>query len=347
MTTSPNEDYPASFADYCYQNFLPALLESPSEARYYRLAGYTICLWFAGREMLRRITPALEHLAVAASSSCDLTVCVWDSASTHRIAINLPENRDAYTVWGEILGYNNQRVTTVIDKHNGTLNVFDRKRKLAIHWINDANTLPWWIGGSPLQMILHWFMLERGLQLTHAGAVGYQSGGVLLTGKGGSGKSTTALSCLKAGMNYVSEDYCLLSEAPDPYSYCVYNSAKLEPHTLQLFPEMSAYIANTDRQAHEKAFIYQHQHYPDKIIDGFPLKALLVLSIENSRQTTLEGISTEEALPSLVISTMWQLIHTGMRTMTHLKKVAEGLPCYRLRLGSDLKQIPAIIESLL
>ena len=41
-------------------------------------------------------------------------------------------------------------------------------------------------------------MSDRNLQYVHAGAVGNKNGGILLVGKGGSGKSSTALACLKS-----------------------------------------------------------------------------------------------------------------------------------------------------
>ena len=234
-----------------------------------------------------------------------------------------------------------------MDIHTKVLHLFNPKESLALYWIQDKKALPWWISGSPLQLIFHWWMLQKGLQLTHAAAVGYSGGGVLLAGKSGSGKSTTALACMKRGMNYISEDYCLLSDACGIRAYSVYNSAKIEEKTLQLFPELHTHIQNTGRTKEEKAFLFHHQFQPEKILLECPLKALLSLKIEKSQESWLEPIHSEEALPSLAMSTMWQLTHTGPTVFHRLQKIAEKLPCYLLHLGRDLMQAPKLIEKIL
>lgn len=337
----------ASFAQHCYDNFTAALSHVEPIFKYLKIANLTICLQFAGKVLTQMLLPALEHLEIDSTEKIDFTVCLWDSASTHNIPLNLPAKPNGYTTRGEIIGVHDSKIYAVIDKHNGSLNVFDQNNKLAFYWINNAKDLPWWIGGSPLQLIFHWYLQQYDLQLTHAGAIGYARGGVLLTGKGGSGKSTTTLTCIKAGMNYVSEDYCIISKAPNPHAYCIYNSAKLESNTLNFFPEMKSHIVNTDRKENDKAFIFQHKCYPDKILSHLPLKAVLVLNIKGGSESSLEEIHYQEAIPSLVVTTMWQLVHTGKKTLEHLRDIAAELPCYRLNLGTDLAQIPLLIERLL
>ena len=53
-------------------------------------------------------------------------------------------------------------------------------------------------------------------QVVHAASVGTKDGAVLIVGKGGSGKSTSALACLNAGMYYLGDDYTLISNDSNP-----------------------------------------------------------------------------------------------------------------------------------
>lgn len=340
-------DHSLLFFDLAYQNFLGSLCRMSEVKKFYRLSHFTLCLQFAGEALVDFLTPALQHLEIDPPEKSDFTICIWDSISTHTPPMKLPWKEDAYAVRGNVIGYNNERVHTVFDSQMKILQVFDRERSLALYWIEDLNRAPWWIGASPLLFILHWWMSARGHQVTHAAAVGHPEGGVLLAGKGGAGKSTTSLSCMKAGMKYVSEDYCLLSEAPNIRAYSLYNSAKIGDKTLSFFPALGQYIENRDRPKEDKALFFHYKFQPENILASFPLKALITLKIVEARDSYLEPIGPYEAVASLSASTLWQLSHAGPAVFNHLKKVAQSLPCYVLHLGSDLAQSPQLIGKLL
>ena len=336
-----------AFFEQAYQNFQESLLQKEEIQLFYQLASFTLCLKFAGNAMTDALTRAIKHLEVHSLDTCDLTICIWDSKSTHTPPITFPWANHTYDLRGEVIRYNSDQIYTVVDIHTKALHLFDKERRIALYWINDTQDLPWWIEGSPLQLILHWWMREHGHQLTHAAAVGFSHGGVLLAGKSGSGKSTTTLACMRAGMQYVSEDYCLISDLPDVWAYCVYNSAKIEEKTLQWFPGLKNHISNTNRLPGEKAFFFHHEFQPEKILSGCPLKALITLKIEKAQESWLEPIDAHQAIAALSVSTLWQLTHTGPTTFRHLKRISEALPCYLLHLGSDLMQAPKLIEALL
>lgn len=336
---------PFPFFRKAHQNFIASTERSGKIKQFYRLAGFTFCLQFAGNVMAEALTPALKHLRVEEQDTSDLTICIWDSSHTSPVEFPWPNN--VYDLRGEVIGYNNDQIYTVVDIHTKALNVFDKESKLALFWVKDAAQLPWWIGGSPLQLILHWWMREQGHQLTHAAAIGYPEGGVLLAGKSGSGKSTTALACMKAGMKYVGEDYCLISDLPKIWVHSVYNSAKIGEQTLRWFPELERHVTNSQRSKGDKAFLFHQMFQPEKILFGCPLKALIALKIGESRESFLKPIPPNEAIAALSVSTMWQLTHTGPRVFNHFKRVAESLPCYALHLSSDLMEAPRMIAKIL
>jgi hypothetical protein len=234
-----------------------------------------------------------------------------------------------------------------LDIHTKVLNVLDHEQNVALYWIKNRQDLPWWIGGSPLQLVLHWWMRAKGYQLTHAAVVGYPKGGVLLAGKSGSGKSTTALACMKAGMKYVSEDYCFLSDLPQIWAYSVYNSSKIGEKTLQWFPELSPFVINSNRAKEDKAFLFHHEFQPQNLLAGCPIKAIITLKIGERLGSGLEPIDSKEALAALSTTTLWQLTHTGPIVFHHLRKIAEALPCYRLHLSEDLMHAAELIGELL
>lgn len=334
------------FWNNAHQIFLTASTKTNLIEKYYKIAGFTVRLQFLHTAWLNLITPALAHLECAPSKSFDLTICIWDSVSTKTPEINYPWSQQDVSLRGEISGYNTPNIFTIVDVHTQALTMLNRKENIACYWIRDIHSLPWWISGSPLQQILHWWMRDHGLQLTHAAAVGYPEGGVILAGRGGSGKSTTALACLTAGMYYVSEDYCFISKSEKPYVYSVYNSAKLEDKSLAFFPELKPQVANRQRQIGDKALIFHHQFQPEKMLVGMPLKAIVVLKVQSLSKSRIQKISADVAFPALALSTLWQLTHTGIKSFEHLKKLTMSLPCYYLELGEDIQNIPAIISEL-
>ena len=81
--------------------------------------------------------------------------------------------------------------------------------------------------------------------MLHAAAVGTADGGVLIVGRGGVGKSTTALACLAAGMKYVADDYLVVQLDPEPRAFQLYGTAKLEASQLRHFPELQNFVSKS------------------------------------------------------------------------------------------------------
>ncbi len=184
-------------------------------------------------------------------------------------------------------------------------------------------------------------------QLTHAAAIGTSKGGVLLIGKGGSGKSTTALSCINSGFFYVSDDYCLLTTDPVPYVYSLYNSAKLDADNIQKFPNLAPAISNTDHLDSEKALFFLYEYCSEKMATGFPIRAILLPRVSGHPETKLTPASPAESLTALAPSTIFQLPGAGVAAFQIMVRLVQQIPCYTLELGTNLSRIPDVILCLL
>jgi hypothetical protein len=339
---------PVVFFETVYRAFQQAgqVAGGPVE-RFYNIGGYTIRLRFAGSALVSGITPALEHLAVAPSPTPDLTICICDSIST---GINMPPPlwpADVYVARGDIQRYGDGDIKIAFYIGPKILSILDTKQNLAFYWIRDGYQLPYYESGSPLRIILHWWMREHGRQYVHAGAVGTATGGVLLAGKGGSGKSTTALACLDSPLVYASDDYCLLTNKPVPYVYSLYNSAKLEADDIHRLPHLIPFISNSDRLHEEKALLFLHKHCPDKVVTGFPIQAILLPRVAGRPETTLTPASPIASLKALAPNTIFQLPGAGQAAFQTLAQFVRQVPRYYLELGTNVSQIPDVILGLL
>ena len=313
--------------------------------RSYIIGGNHVRLSFSGPALLS-LTRALEHLATDDDSTPDLTICLWDSESTGQRMVPRPWQESDFLARGVIQGYNTERIYTAFQHGSGAVSVLDKERNLAVFWAPDSS-LPYWEYGSPLRSILHWWLLSQGLQLVHAAAVGNANGGVLIGGKGGSGKSTTALTCLESHLNYIGDDYTLLGLDSGPVVYSLYNSAKLNSDHVQRFPSLLPKIANPDRLADEKALLFVNEHYPAKVVTQLPVRAVLLPRVTGLPETRWKRISVALTLAALAPSTIFQLPRAGNEAFQFLAAFIRQLPCFSLEVGTELSTIPPVIEGLL
>jgi hypothetical protein len=350
---------PVGFFDACLDRFQQAEKAAGGSAeRFFKIDRYAVRLQFAGSALVSSLTPALAHLVVPPFSKADLSIFVWDSVSTQTAWPTLPwfqysghitstgeKIENLYTPRGDIRGYCNDRICTHVGDR--LFSLLDLQRNLAIYWCKDAGSLPLYERGAPLRSILHWWLRDRGLQLIHAAAVGNASGGVLLAGKGGSGKSTTALIGLNSSLLYLSDDYSLIRIDPAPCVYSIYNTAKVRPDNLERVPHLHRALINADRLDSEKALFFIHQRYPEKIVKRLPLRAILLPRVTGRVDTTLTSASCRDALAALSLSTLHQLAGSGRELLQTIGRLVTQLPTYHLHLGMDLTQIPEVISTVL
>jgi hypothetical protein len=186
---------------------------------------------------------------------------------------------------------------------------------------------------------------ESGVQLTHAAAVGGANGAALLVGPGGSGKSTTALGCLRSSLRYLADDYCLVDSSPEPVVHSLYNSGKVGVRDEARFGWLRPAWAAQDV---EKALYFLYPTLEHRLVSELPLRVILVATVTGRPETTLTPVSGMEALRAVAPSTLLQL-RVGVdstRAMTRMADVARRLPAYRLGLGTAVDQIPETIARL-
>lgn len=319
-----------------------------AEEFFFEISNLTLCLKFAGSALVDRITPALRHLQVAPCEEPTFTVCLWDSASTgtappwtsrHQV-----DNESPPDLWRFLADR-----TSMIQSVNGVLSFFDRKRRLAMFWINDAEELPWYENGSPLLAVLHWAMDSKDLHVVHAGAVGGPEGGVLLAGDGGAGKSTTAFASLNSGLQYASDDHCLLSLNPTPSAWSLYNSGKLDFGDSQRFPLLESARNREHQQGQRKDLYFFHRVFPHRIAKVVPVRAVVLPHVVGSGKTTLVPTKPIQAFRALAPSSLF-LIQGALRSPSAFRAMAElvqRVPCFRLHLGKDVSPVGDLLRKLI
>lgn len=337
---------PSTFFQGAHRIFERAEATGRSVERWYAVAGQTLRLRFADSSLVPPIAPALEHLAATPAAEPDLTICLWDVEHALPDVPAPPWRVDGTQRPDEAGEYGDGRFRSTFDFEAGVLSVLDAAANLALYCVRDAQRLPGYERAAPLRPILNWWMRGRGWQFMHGAAVGYETGGVLVVGAGGSGKSTTALTCLGTDLLYASDDYCLISTAGAPHLYSLYNSARLYEKDLYRFPRLALIPTTLDPGA-DKVRLFLHDHFKHNITTGFPLRAILLPEVTGLAETSLCRISPETALTALAARTQLQVPGADRAALATLADAARLVPCYRMRLGTRLSAIPDAIQDLL
>lgn len=309
------------------------------------LAGESVRLSYAGTAMANVQMDAFEHAARDDAGEPALRIHIWDSRSTGVEPPPVPPTRGG-EVRGALYYFEDGGVRGAYQPGTSTFSVFDALEGEAWYWTQDAGELPYWDRAEPIRQLLHWWLDSRGMQRLHAGAVGNANGGVIVVGRSGSGKSTTALSSLGAGMFYGGDDCIAVAVDPEPYVYTLYNSGKLHPADLERFPYLRDAVSNPNVLDYEKAIFYVHGQFPDRVVDGFPLRAVLLPTITGGA-TRLVPVSSAAALVALAPSTILQLPPIEPRAFSAMARLVELVPSFRLELGPDIGEIPTTIAAFL
>ncbi len=310
--------------------------------------GRRVDLEFAHEAMLP-MARACRHREIppADARPADLRILFFDSVLCGVDMPPPPWPPNVYGRNGEIMGWNDDHYSVNYYPHINILRLFDRHRGVAVFWFRDWRELYWWIFTFPVRDLLHWWLAFDPFQPAHAGAVGNADSAVLITGKSGSGKTTSTLACLEAGMGYLNDDYILLQTAPEPFVESLYNTAKIENDNLHRFPGLQPLISNPDRRGSEKAVIHVNEHRPQQMLTRCPLQAVIVPRVTGEKDSSLTPARTVDAYQALAPTTICQLPGFGAAAAAKLDRLVRTLPVYWLNAGTELEQIPPQIKEVL
>lgn len=348
-TSDRSEDVRSvAFFGAVHRAFEEAERVTGSVVRSYVIGGYSIRLRFAGPALVPAITPALEHLAGRTDRPAALTVCLCDSVSTHTDLPLPPWKGVDYVSGGDPWRLIDSRFKVLFQPDVGILNMLDSEKNLAVYWVRNCHDLPFWEKTHPLRTLLYWWMREHDRQMVHAAATGNSTGGVLIGGKGGSGKTTTSLVCLDSGLLYAGDDFVLLSQESAPTAHSIYNSCTLHaPHMNMRLPWLATKACNPEELGAEKALVFVHEHYPESVTTSVAVKAILLPEITSQSVTKLRRISPAQCLALLAPSSIFNLPTAGAEDFRYIARFVRKVPSYVLELGADLSAVPGLVMGLL
>jgi hypothetical protein len=325
-------------------------LESFPEVRErtFRIGDLPVRVRFAGPAMEGNVVPALSHLeAPLAASESGLAIRVWDGESTGAEPPFGPEIWNDCTPWGELAATRGSPVHASRLTDVGVYSMLDPAGGRGVYWANRAGQVPPYARAAAMRSMLHIWMRGMDRMFLHGAAVALNGDGVLLAGRGGSGKSTTALLCALHGWQYLGDDYCLASAGGRPRVYSLYNSAKLSPEQWDRFARWTGSPHTVKDPQSGKAVVFLAGDPAVRVIREAGLRAILLPEIGGNARTMLSPATAADAWKAMGPSTVLQLPGSGARDLAQIGGLARSTPCFRLQLGGDWDSIPSVIAEAL
>ncbi len=171
--------------------------------------------------------------------------------------------------------------------------------------------------------------------------------GILIVGNIGAGKTTTGMSLLNAGWKLLSNDSPIINSTVEVLSYPGLLAAY--PDTFDRFESTREFAKTTlNTEGRQKITLPAESIWPDVWIERALCRAIIFPQIESRSDHVIDPIDPPEALRRLLPHAIEQwdreMIAEHLKV---LKNLVENAPAYLLRLGSQVKTIPALLISLL
>jgi hypothetical protein len=334
----PSAEPSPAFRDFVAEHLDRAarIVSAGASSDFYRIGPMRVTVRTAGQAMNRLLSPALAYLAAdPAADAKTWTLFAIDGRATGYAPPaewTLPvtcldhQLRAHADTEGQII---------VADGTYGVWSIAATKSKQALCWVRDAGSLPEWEPAAPFRILLHVMAQAEDLQLAHGAAVTTAGRGLLLTGPGGSGKSTTTLALIMNGAATAGEDFVMLAPSNPPVAYALYDTLKLTGLAAELCPEIMAAAANPKRPASEKARIHLCDVMPDRLRPSIELNALMLLRLGSGARTYIRPANAMAAMRALAPSSAFLLRVQMKETLARISAFVRSIPAYDVELSRD------------
>lgn len=320
-----------------------AVTANGQQTRTYRVAGRLVQAHFASSALLHVIHPPLAHLAVNEIAPPNLELFLWDSHSTGLPSPGFPNRPAGADIWrfhdGRFTGYGFNQ-----PDHEGLM-WLDRRENKAVYWAPSADRVSSADHACPLLWLWSWWLSEHQIHLVHAATIAGEQAAVMLVGKSGSGKSTTAQLALNSNLKYMADDYSLV-DVPARQVYSLYSACRVMLADRANYPWLEPAYASQD---HEKAVFHLFPSLKEKLALERNIKAIFVPRITGTPSSRILPASPAQVLRALAPNTLVQL-RVGIdpqQALQAMSALAQQVPCHTLELGTDRAQTTSLLTEFL
>lgn len=339
------QDEVSSFAAAMDAAFGRALESQPLHRMVCEIGGVRLGLEFAGIALADACRPSLADIEIPWAGDVDVHVRVFDSTASG-VPIPLFDRPARHLIgWrGECAAAHGCPQSIVFDHGNSGPFVFDPATRTATVSVDDVRKLPYWALAAPFRGAIAMLLRLYGIELVHGAAIGRRDGVILLTGYGGSGKSTTSLSCHRRGLTVLGDDYVAVkapaANGQPPTVHRVYSSLKVHPH------EAGASSGTPANQ--EKVVLFPFAAADGPVCREAPCIGFWSARLSGAQATSLEARHADEVARIAAASTALQIPGDDAERSARVTRFARATSTIQqLNLGSSREGVVDAIERFL
>ena len=290
-----------------------------------------------------QLAPAMDHLEQDGQEGDEvdvLTIWAWDDVAVGAAA---PEPPLGPRTSGMV--YHNGSDLFCFDIPARRIEAYDIRNRVGLFRVPDGRLLSARDQAAPFLRIFHWWSLSEGFHMVHGAAVGTIQGAALLVGHSGSGKSTTSLSCIDSGLQFLADDSTLIEPGPLPMVHSLYSSGKADPRSMSMLPHLAGEFMPVRNDS--KAVVFLAERHPGGLLTKAPLRAIILPSFSGAGRWEVSPAAPSDALRALAPSTIFQMPGGKAESFARMAALVRAIPCWTLRLGADpMAAVPVLLDIL-
>jgi hypothetical protein len=192
-------------------------------------------------------------------------------------------------------------------------------------------------------------LLKRhGLYSMHAAGFSKGERVILIPGTSGAGKSTLAVTLLRGGFGYLSDDMVFLQRRSSELRVLGFpEDVDVSDGTINFFPELYFLQQAPKVAGSPKKHVRPDEVYSVELIGEARPGAIVFPRISASEKSSLRSIGADEALLELASNVLLTEARSCQSHLNILTELARQTPCYRLETGRDFDRLPSLLGELL
>lgn len=225
-------------------------------------------------------------------------------------------------------GYYSASFSASMDFHSQTVMISNQKKQIT--YLLAAQN-PFDFGRPDLGRASAQALFNSDYFAIHGGLIAWEeNSGILITAKGGSGKSSTVAACVRNGAMTAGDDFLMAQFIADNNirGHSLFSSVRLKPQS----PEYSLMKKHPVTSHDGKGTFDLKSVSENALARSLDIKFLVIPKVSNS--TSLREISKRSALLAVAPSSIG-LASNKQNSMTSIAKMVDQTPCYEILLGPN------------